>query len=102
MVIPEELLTVPLAYAIGSIVDWAVGSGDDFIVRPGEKQIMKFNKDDLVIGGTNLGGAMGGGSGIDYDQLANSMVKAMNENLHIEGEVANRKQINAVLTTGAF
>ena len=101
--IPEELLTVPLAYAIGSIVDWAVGSGDDFIVRPGEKQIMKFNKDDLVIGGTNLGGAMGGGgSGIDYDQLANSMVRVMNENLHIKGEVTNRKNINAVLTTGAF
>ena len=100
---PEEIVTLPLAYGLGSIADWVFGSGEDFIVRPGEKQIMKFNKDDLVIGGTNLGGAMGGGGGsVDYDQLANSMVKAMNENLHIEGEVANRKQINAVLTTGAF
>jgi len=112
LALPEEALTIPggawlgtkLGYGLGSIMDWGSSFfGDDFIVRPGQKQIMRFNKDDLVIGGTNLGGAMGGGGGgVDYDQLANSMVKVMNENLHIKGEVANRKQINAVLTTGAF
>jgi len=28
---------------------------DDFIIRPGKRPI-KFNKNDLLIGGTNLGG----------------------------------------------
>ena len=35
------------------------GTYDDFILRPGQ-QPMRFNKNDLVIGGTNLGG---GGDG---------------------------------------
>ena len=29
---------------------------DDFIIRPGSKQIIKANKGDVIMGGTNLGG----------------------------------------------
>jgi hypothetical protein len=34
-------------------------TADDFILRPGQKPL-KFNKDDIVIGGTNLGGGNNG------------------------------------------
>ena len=37
----------------------ALDKADDFIIRPGQKPL-KFRKDDIVIGGTNLGG---GGNG---------------------------------------
>jgi hypothetical protein len=37
----------------------ASDKADDFIIRPGQKPL-KFRKDDIVIGGTNLGG---GGNG---------------------------------------
>ena len=43
---------------------------DDFILRPGMSEPMRFNKDDLVIGGTELEGALTGGVGGNKDLLS--------------------------------
>ena len=32
---------------------------DDFIIRPGQRPL-KYNRDDVIVGGTNLGGGGGG------------------------------------------
>ena len=46
-------------------------SVDDFILRPGQSPI-KFNKDDLLIGGTNLEGSGGSGNSNNNNNSGNS------------------------------
>ena len=46
-------------------------SVDDFILRPGQSPI-KFNKDDLLIGGTSLEGSGGSGNSNNSDNSGNS------------------------------
>ena len=48
-----------LAQAQGLGLDGPVEEGKDFIIRPGQKPL-KYNRDDVIVGGTNLGGGGGG------------------------------------------
>ena len=49
---------------------WDPTEEEDFILRPGMNQPMSFSKDDLVIGGTNLEGALQGGMGGNKELLS--------------------------------
>ena len=64
---------------------------DDFIIRPGEP-IQKFDKGDLVIGGTNL---MGGGSNKRIESLLEKLVGAVESggNVFIDGNKAGRAMV---------
>ena len=42
----------------------------DFISRPGQP-IQKFRKDDIIVGGTNLGGKGGGGGNVEHITSSN-------------------------------
>lgn len=69
----------------------AVETTDDFIIRPGEP-IQKFDKGDLVIGGTNL---MGGGSNKRIESLLEKLVGAVESggNVFIDGNKAGRAMV---------
>lgn len=56
-------------------------SAEDFILRPGQKPL-KFRKDDVVMGGTNLtgGGSMGGGN---VEALLQELIHAVKQNQNI-------------------
>ena len=53
-------------------VDKPVDKAEDFIIRPGQKAL-KFNRGDVVVGGTNLGGGGGGNT----EQLLNRILSAI-------------------------
>jgi hypothetical protein len=57
-------------------------SADDFIIRPGQPMV-KLNKDDLVIGGTNLGG----GGNEEVTALLKELVTAVKSggNIYLDG-----------------
>lgn len=58
---------------------------DDFIIRPGQAPI-KFNKDDLVMGGTNLFGS-GGGDSTKIDRMISLLEQLVNTkgSVYIDG-----------------
>ena len=64
---------------------------DDFIIRPGQPT-QKFDKGDLVIGGTNL---MGGGSNKRIESLLEKLVGAVESggNVFIDGNKAGRAMV---------
>lgn len=64
----------------------------DFIIRPGEG-IQKFNKDDIVIGGTNLLGGSGNSKKIEdkLDAILSAIEKG--GNVYIDGNKAGRAMV---------
>ena len=58
---------------------------NDFILRPGTKPL-KFNKDDIVIGGTNLFGS-GGGDSTKIDRMISLLEQLVNTkgSVYIDG-----------------
>ena len=64
---------------------------DDFIIRPGEG-IQKFNKDDIVIGGTNL---FGGGNNGNVEKKLDAILAAIQAggNVYIDGNKAGRAMV---------
>lgn len=74
--------------AVAGTMDTETGKGapiyaDDFIIRPGQAPI-KFNKDDLVMGGTNL---FGGGDSTKIDRMISLLEQLVNVkgNVYIDG-----------------
>ena len=66
---------------------YSAGMANDFILRPGTKPL-KFNKDDIVIGGTNLFGS-GGGDSTKIDRMISLLEQLTNikGNVYIDGTV---------------
>jgi hypothetical protein len=62
-----------------------MGMAHDFILRPGTKPL-KFNKDDIVIGGTNLFGS-GGGDSTKIDRMISLLEQLVNTkgSVYIDG-----------------
>jgi hypothetical protein len=74
--------------ATGAQIDTETGESkpiyaDDFIIRPGQAPI-KFNKDDLVMGGTNL---FGGGNSAQTDRIISLLEQLVNTkgSVYIDG-----------------
>jgi hypothetical protein len=64
---------------------------EDFIIRPGQKPL-KFRKDDVIMGGTNLtGNATGGTGGGNVEALLRELIAAVKEggNIHIGANKLN-------------
>ena len=61
-------------------------SVDDFILRPGQSPI-KFNKDDLLIGGTNLGGSGSNSSNNEVATLLKELLSTVKKggNVYMDG-----------------
>jgi hypothetical protein len=59
---------------------------DDFILRPGQSPI-KFNKDDLLIGGTNLGGSGSNSSNNEVATLLKELLSTVKKggNVYMDG-----------------
>jgi len=64
---------------------------DDFIIRPGQG-IQKFNKDDIVIGGTNL---FGGGNNSNVEKKLDAILAAIQAggDVYIDGNKAGRAMV---------
>ena len=72
--------------------DYQVQNVDDFIMRPGKDPI-KFNKGDLIMGGTNLGG----GKSNRVEQLLERLVGAVESggNVYIDGNKVGNAMVLA-------
>lgn len=58
-------------------------SAEDFILRPGQKPL-KFRKDDIVMGGTNLGGGSNSGAGgSNVELLLQELIQAVKQGQNI-------------------
>ncbi len=71
--------------------------GDDFIIRPGQKPL-KYRKDDVIIGGTNLDGGKGNGR---TEQLLERLIMAVEQgqNISVDG---NRLNTAVAMNTSKF
>jgi hypothetical protein len=68
---------------------------DDFILRPGQPPI-KFNKDDLLIGGTSLGGGSGDGE-------VTALLKELISIIKSGGDVyLDSTKVGTALTVGSY
>jgi hypothetical protein len=63
---------------------------EDFIIRPGQKPL-KFRKDDIIMGGTNLTGNSGGGNNAEVVSLLRELIAATKEGkpVHLDGQKVN-------------
>ena len=87
----EQAMLVTQKELTGAINIADAQDTDDFIIRPGQP-IQKFDKGDLVIGGTNL---MGGGSNKRIESLLEKLVGAVESggNVFIDGNKAGRAMV---------
>lgn len=63
---------------------------EDFIIRPGQKPL-KFRKDDILMGGTNLTGNSGGGDNKEVVTLLRELIAATKQGkpVHLDGQKVN-------------
>ena len=76
-------------------------TAEDFILRPGQKPL-KFRKDDVVVGGTNLGGTNTGNStntglsGANVENLLKDLIVAVNKGHQIHIGANKLNEINGL------
>lgn len=65
-------------------------TAEDFIIRPGQKPL-KFRKDDVIMGGTNLTGNSGGGDSAEVVSLLRELIAATKQGkpVHLDGQKVN-------------
>jgi len=80
---------------------------EDFILRPGMNQPMSFSKDDLVIGGTNLEGALQGGMAgnkellSEVSNISNQTINSGVKEHKITGELTIKDGVGGTSTVTA-
>ena len=84
----QNALAPPLAKLLGGAEDV-----DDFILS--DRSLIKFRKDDLIVGGTKLNSALGNGDNEKLDQvceLLSTLIKVTSQynTMHVDGEELNK------------